>query len=129
MKKIIFKDKYPVFTQMFLKKEIKFKTVDEIIDFLKAKVENHPFATFITVFDHLKHTKSLKDGTFAEDLTNAKNLLFCFGKEIPVSHVLAVRPRSIGVSEFNDRFEICFLEAPKDKLQTLMESWIEELKI
>ena len=129
MKKIIFKDKYPVFTQTFSKDEIKFKSVDEIIEFLKTKIENHPFATFITVFDHLGHTKSLKDGNFVEGMLEAKNLVFCFGKEIPVSHVLAVRPRSIGISEFDDRFEICFLEAPKEKLQTLMESWIEDLKI
>jgi len=128
MQKVIFKEKYPVFTTEILKKETRFKHTDEIIEHLKTKVEKHPISSFITVFDHCSHTKCLDGYSIAQGMTDAKNLIFCFGKEIPTPKVLAVRPRSIGICEFEDRFEINFLEAPKEALQKVMENWIEELK-
>ncbi len=128
MKKVIFKDKYPIYTAQILKSETSCKSVDDIVGFLKDKVENHPFAVFITVFDHMAHTKSLKQGVVAEGMLEAKNVIFCFGKEIPVARILAIRPRSIGICEFADRFEIDMLEAPKEKLQSELSDWINELR-
>jgi hypothetical protein len=61
-------------------------------------------------------------------MIDAKNIIFCFGKEIPNPKILAVRPRSIGVCEFADKFEINFLEAPKEGLQKELEEWIDGLK-
>ncbi len=128
MKKVIFKEKYPIFTTTLSKSNTILKTTDEIIAYLKDRVEKHCIASYITVFDHYTHTKNLDGYSLAEGLLDAKNLIFCFGKEIPTPKILAVRPRSIGVCEFKDKFEICFLEAPKEALQKEMEGWIEELK-
>jgi len=100
MKKIIFKDKYPIYTIQILKSETKFKDTDKIIEYIKEKIEQHPIASYITVFDHLSHTKSLDGHKIIEDMVDAKNIIFCFGKEIPTAKILAVRPISIGVCEF-----------------------------
>ena len=127
MKKIIFKDKYPIYTIQILKSETKFKDTDKIIEYIKEKIEQHPIASYITVFDHLSHTKSLDGHKIIEDMVDAKNIIFCFGKEIPTAKILAVRPRSIGVCEFTNHFEINFLEAPKEGLQKELESWIKGL--
>ena len=128
MQKVIFKEKYPVFTTEILKNNTGFNSTDMIIEYLKSKIEKHTVASFITVFDHCSHTKCLDGNSIIEGLLEAKNLIFCFGKEIPTPKVLAVRPRSIGICEFQDRFEINFLEAPKEALQKEMEEWIEELR-
>ena len=127
MKKIIFKDRYPVYTTEILKSETRFNTTDEIIGYLKEKIKQHPIASHITVFDHYSHTKSLSEHKIMEGMIDAKNIIFCFGKEIPTPQILAVRPRSIGICEFANKFEINFLEAPKEGLQKELESWIEEL--
>jgi hypothetical protein len=128
MKKVLFKDKYPIFVTTILKSETEFKNTNEIVDKLKEEVQKHPIASLIAVFDHLEHTKNLNEHDFLDDLIDAKNLIFCFGKEILTSQILALRPRSIGVCEFEDRFEISFLEVPKEKPQKTVESWIEGLR-
>ncbi len=128
MKKIQLKEKYPVFTTEISKKETDFANTDEILSSIKAKIENHPIASYITTFDNLAHTKSLDGHSVVDGLVEAKNIIFCFGKEIPTPKILAVRPRSIGVCEFQDKFEISFLEAPKEALQLVMEKWIEGIK-
>ena len=128
MKKVIFKDRYPVYTTEIPKKETRFSSTDEIIKYLKEKIEKHCIASYITVFDHYSHTKCLSGHKILEGMIDAKNIIFCFGKEIPNPKILAVRPRSIGICEFSDKFEINFLEAPKEGLQKELEGWIEELR-
>ena len=128
MKKTIFMDKYPVYSLELLKTEVAVKNVPEIIEYFKAKIEAHPIAKFIAVFDHYTHTKSL-DGPIMEGMKDAQNIIFCFGPAIPNTKILAARPRSIGVSELEDRFVIDFLEAPKEQLHELMESWAKSLKV
>ncbi|MEA2018349.1 MAG: hypothetical protein U9N59_07865 [Campylobacterota bacterium] len=128
MKKEIFMDKYPVYSLELLKTEVKQKNVPEIIEYFKAKIENHPIAKFIAVFDHYSHTTSL-DGPIMEGMKDAQNVIFCFGPAIPNTKILAARPRSIGISELEDRFVIDFIEAPKEQLHDLMESWAKDLKV
>ena len=128
MKKTIFMDKYPVYSLELLKTEVEVKNVSEIIEYFKSKIEAHPIAKFIAVFDHYTHTKSL-DGPMLEGLQDAQNIIFCFGPAIPSTKILAARPRSIGVCELEDRFVIDFLEAPKEQLHDLMESWAKALKV
>ena len=127
MEKTIFLDKYPVFSLKIEKKDTKFTSVDEIIAYLKSRVEAHPIATFISVFDHYAHTNCLEDAVVMDGLKDAKNLIFCFGKQIPTTKILAVRPRSISVSELNDTFMIDFLEVPNEQLQVVVEDWIKSL--
>lgn len=128
MKKTIFMDKYPVYTLELLKSEVAQKNVSEIIEYFKAKIEAHPIAKFIAIFDHYSHTKSL-DGEINPEILDAQNIIFCFGPAIPNTKILAARPRSIGVCELEDKFVIEFLEAPKEQLHDLMENWAKSLKV
>ena len=86
-------------------------------------------AKYITIFDHYEHTTSLDDATYSKEIKDAKNIIFCFGKQLPNAKILAVRPRSLGVCEFEDRFEIVFLEVPNEQLQETVTQWVEAIKI
>lgn len=121
-------DKYPVFTLTLQKNEVSYTSVAEIIAYFKAKIEAHPVAKFIAVFDHYAHTKGL-DGEIMEGLKEAQNIIFCFGPAIPNTKILAVRPRSIAVCELEDSFVIEFMEAPKEEMHALMETWAKALVV
>jgi len=128
MKLSLFQEKYPVFTVELSKDETTGTSVDAIIEFLKARIDETPDAVFIAVFDHYAHTKSLPEGEIAPDILDAKNLIFCFGVKLPNPAVLAVRPRSIGIAEMADKFVITFMEAPMPRANQAMESWVKALK-
>ena len=126
MKKTIFMDKYPVHTLEISKNETNLQNIDEIIDYYKEKIDSHSIATFIAIFDHYTHTQTL-GGEINPDIKNAKNIVFCFGAAIPNTKILAVRPRSIGVAELENSFVVEFMEAPKEKLHTVMQEWTESI--
>ena len=127
MKQKIFKDKYHIFEIVFNKDEIVANSVDEILDILKEKIDAHNVITYIATFDQFAQTKRL-NGPIREDIKAAKNIIFCFGKEIPTPEVLAVRPRSIGVAELVDSYVVNFLEAPNEQANVMMEEMIKSLK-
>lgn len=126
MKKINFQEKFPVFTKNISKDSIKHKDIDSVMEFFKTKIQNHKVAAYISTFDNYEHTSSI-GGEINKDIKNAQNIVFCFGKAIPGSPVLAVRPRGIGVCEYDDSFDICFLEAPNETIQETMEQWVDDL--
>lgn len=128
MKQTILQEKYPVYVLELLKSETDYTTVDAIIAKLQSNIEAHKVAQFITIFDHYAHTKSLPEGVVAPGILAAKNLVFCFGIALPNAEVLAVRPRSIGVVEFDDKFVLSFLEAPMPIANTAMEEWVRALR-
>ncbi|WP_297431608.1 DUF6858 family protein [Sulfurimonas sp.] len=127
MTKTILMDKYPVFSLVIEKKETTYKNVDEIVGHFQALIEKHPVAKEIAVFDHYEHTSAIKDGVIAPEIKAAKNVVFCFGKMLPTSKILAVRPRSIGICEFEDSFEINFLEVPNEQLHLVTEEWAKSV--
>lgn len=127
MKKTIFMEKYPVYSLELSKEEINVSSADEAVEYFKEKIINHPVAEFITIFDHYSHTKKL-GGEMIDGLKDAKNIVFCFGQAIPNTKILAARPRSIGICEFEDKIVIDFMEAPKEELHTVMENWAKGLK-
>ena len=127
MKKNIFMDKYPLNSMELQKNEISQNSVNEIVEFFKAKIDSHPIATFISVFDHYAHTTAL-NGDINPEIKDAKNVVFCFGAALPNTKMLAVRPRSIGVAELEDRFIIEFMDAPKEDLNAVMIAWCKDLK-
>ncbi len=128
MKETIFKNKYPVLTLEFNKSEVKYSDIDSIIEYLKSKIDEHPVATYITIFDHFAHTSSLKEHNIEDGIKAVKNIIFCFGKEIPNAIAPAVRPRSIAVTEYEDRWAIGFMQAPNDNANASMIEWIKSLK-
>lgn len=127
MKQKIFKDKYHIFEVEYKKNELKFKSVDEIISALQVKIDAHPVLAFIAIFDQFKHTSSLENGEINLNIKAAKNIIFCFGKELPTPEVLAVRPRSIGVCETQESFVLNFLEAPNEIANKTMEEFVKSL--
>jgi len=128
MKQSIFKDRYPVWTLELDKNEIDAKNIDAVVEHFTSKIEAHPIATLIAVFNHMDHTKSLEGAQINPDIIDIKNVIFCFGKEIPNTKVAAVRPRSIAVCELADKFLIEFLEAPNETMHSIMEDWAKALK-
>jgi hypothetical protein len=127
MKQTLLQEKYPVYTLEVLKTETPYDSIDGIIDYLADCIEQHPIARMIARFDHLAHTQSLPEGEIAGDILAARHVVFCFGTHLPNPHVMAVRPRSIGVVEQADRFVISFLEAPMPLANNAMESWVKAL--
>lgn len=128
MKQKIFKDKYHIFEIEFEKTELKYKNVDEIIEALKVKIDANEIIAYIATFDQFAHTNRIK-GEINPKIKDAKNIVFCFGKEIPTPEVLAVRPRAIGVVELENHFVVNFLEAPNDQANIAMENIVKSLKV
>lgn len=128
MTKTVLMDKYPVFSLEVKKTETTFSNVAEILDYLHAKIDAHPIAKFIATFNNYEHTAALGDETaINEEIKDAQIVIFCFGKQIPNTKILAARPRSFGVAELADSFVIDFLEAPNEQLHTTMEEWAKSV--
>ena len=128
MQQMILQEKYPVFLLDIEKKETHYKNVNEIIEFFKEKIDSHPVCKYIGEFDHYSHTKSLENGEINPEINDCKLILFCFGNKLPNGKIPAARPRSISITEYNDKFEIAFLEAPALIANEVMEMWVKELK-
>jgi len=128
MQQITLMDKYPLYLFTLDKNETPYTSVDAIIDYLKAKIDAHPVAIYIATFDHYAHTKSLADGVIAQEIQAGKNIIFCFGKELPKPEVMGVRPRSIGVADTGEKFVISFLEAPNPVANSTMQEWVKSLR-
>ncbi|MGB5733993.1 MAG: DUF6858 family protein [Thiohalocapsa sp.] len=127
MKQTLLQEKYPVYTLEVAKSETSYSDVDGIIRYLHGCVDDHEISRFIAEFDHHAHTSALPQGEIAEGIVAAKHIVFCFGTHLPNAHVMAVRPRSIGVVEQGDRFVISFLEAPMPLANNAMEAWVKAI--
>ncbi|ABI55588.1 DUF6858 family protein [Alkalilimnicola ehrlichii MLHE-1] len=128
MKQSLFQEKYPIFTLEVEKAETTYQSVDDILVYLKEQIEAHPKCRFIAEFDHFSHTRALPDAEIAPEIKDAKNIVFCFGIKLPNPQVMAVRPRSMGVTELDDRFVIAFMEAPMPVANDAMERWAKGVR-
>lgn len=122
-----FMDKYPTHHVDLLKADTRLASVGEIMGYFRDKVEADPRACMIAEFDHYAHTTSLPEGEVAADIRAAKHLVFCFGLKLPNALAMAPRPRSIGVTEYDDRFVIAFLQAPNPMMNDVMLEWVGSL--
>ena len=120
-------EKYPVNVLEIAKNETTFKNVDEVLAYLKLKIDAHPVATYIATFNHYAHTDSLKEGTISSEVLDAKNIICCFGKDLSDPLMLAVRPRSVGVVEMSDKFVVSFMDAPNPQAHEAMVSWVQSI--
>lgn len=127
MRQTILMEKYPVYHAEIDKAETSLATVDDVVAYLKTKIEETPKVAFIGVFDHYAHTRGI-GGAIAEGIQDARNVMFCFGLALPDPNVLAVRPRSIGVADMGGTFVVSFLEAPMKPANDAMEAWIRGMR-
>ena len=125
MKQSLQQKEYTLFSIEFDKSETTFQSVDEIIDYLKDKIDTHNTARYIAIYDHYSHTTSLPEGQVSKDIIAAKHIVFCFGITLPDPLMMAVRPRSIGVIEHPSSFFVTFLEAPMPVANVTMEEWVK----
>lgn len=127
MKQMLLQEKYPVFMLELGKDETSCRSVDDVAARIKAAIAADGRVAWITEFDHYAHTQRV-GGSIAPEIKAAKNLVFCFGLQLPNPQVLAVRPRSIGIADCGDRFVVNFLEAPMKPANEAMEAWVKSLR-
>jgi hypothetical protein len=119
--------KFPIFSLEIPKNSTKYATVSDIVSKLKEDIDNNPMVGFIGVFDHYNHTKGI-NGQIPNEIKDIQNIVFCFGPQVPNVDIIAVRPRSIGVTELSNSFVLNFLEAPGAMPNQVMAQWIKELQ-
>ena len=127
MKQVLLLEKYPIYTLELSKSETHCESINEILAHFKTMIAGNPVVQFIAIFDHYPHTTTLPDGFVNPKIKDAKHILFCFGKEIQDPGVLAIRPRSIGITELEHSYVITFLEAPNPTANASMETWAKAL--
>lgn len=127
MQRITLKDTYPVYTMELPKAETVWNNVDQVIAALRLHIDADERVHFIGLFDHLEHTRAI-GGEVAPGIQAAKEIVFCFGTQLPDPRMLAVRPRAIGVADMGDRFVLSFMEAPMAPANDAMISWVEGLR-
>ncbi|RBM02066.1 hypothetical protein C3R74_03615 [Acidithiobacillus ferridurans] len=66
-----------------------------------------------------------RGGKIADGILGAQTLLFCVANATPHADIMALRPRSIGVTEFADRFVLNFLEAPAQPVTDTMLALVD----
>lgn len=120
-----FQGKFPL-CYLTVPKTEHLSSIEQIAESLRTKIQNHPVATYIKSFDHHSHTQSIA-GEIHQDIIHAHNLIFCFGPKLENSHVMGIRPRSFGIAEFDQHFDITFMEAPSEKATQTMKDWVEDL--
>jgi len=120
-------DRFPILSIEITKNNTNYKSVPEILNFFKTKIEEDELAKYIATFNHYEHTQSIEGSEIQEGMLDAQNIIFCFGKKLSNAKVLAVRPRSIGISEYQDKFIVSLMEAPMVPMTDKMEAWVKEL--
>lgn len=127
MKQVLLQEKFPVYTLSINKNETRFSSTQELVDYFKKLIGDHKVARFLTEFDHFNHTKDLDGGVIDESFIDARNVVFCFGTKLDKPEVMAVRPRSIGITESATGFVISFMEAPMAIANDTMEEWVKSV--
>lgn len=125
MKQVLLQEKFPIFKLEIDKSETEFKSAQDLVNHFKQLIDEHKVTRFIGEFDHYSHTKGLEGGEIANNIIDARNVVFCFGSKLPKAEMLAVRPRSIGIAETKTGFMISFMEAPMALANDTMEAWVK----
>ncbi len=122
------KETYPVQVAEISKSESRFENTDGIIAYLHEIIEKHPVARYLGIFDHYSHTKELPDHEMNDKILDVKLIMFCFGKDLPIPEIAAIRPRSIAVVEEADRFVVTFQDAPNPQAHDAMIQWVKGIR-
>lgn len=127
MQRVMLKDTYPVYVIEIPKSETSCQDTDQVIAKLQTQIDADSSIHFIGLFDHLEHTRAI-GGEINPAIQGAKEIVFCFGKQLPDPKMLAVRPRAIGVADIGDHFVVSFMEAPVAPANDAMRSWVEGVR-
>jgi len=127
MKQIHFQEKYPITVAEVAKTETTCRTAEDVAAHYRERIAATERVTYIGQFDHLTHTRAI-GGDVAPDIHAALNVLFCFGHALPNPQVMAVRPRSIGITDMGNRFVISFMDAPMKPANDAMQAWTLALR-
>ncbi len=125
MKQVLLQEKFPIFKLEIDKSETEYQSAQALVDHFKQLIDEHKVTRFIGEFDHYSHTRGLDGGEIADDIIDARNVVFCFGTKLPKAEMLAIRPRSIGIAETEAGFMISFMEAPMAIANDTMEAWVK----
>jgi len=128
MQEKILNEAYPIHTMTLKKSDTTMPNIQAILTHFETAIKAHPIATYIGIFNHYKHTSSLKEGHIAPHILDAQEIICCFGKDLSDPELLAVRPRSIGIAERQDDYVISFLKAPNPAANDAMIAWTTSLK-
>lgn len=128
MRKAMLLDKYPVHAEEIPKNATQCQDMDALVARLTDMIKAHPTAAYIGEFDHYSHVASQSDAKIAEDIKDARHVLFCVANGIPSPMIGAARPRAISIVETDDEYVISHLEAPVDKANQVMAEWVQALK-
>jgi len=128
MTKSTLMEKYPLLSLEIAKSNTECKNTTEVLEYFKNKIDTDAIAKYIATFNHYEHTQSLgEEGTVDSAIVDAQNIIFCFGKNLSNPLMLGVRPRSIAVVEYEDKFIVSFMEAPMAPMSEKMEMWVKQL--
>lgn len=122
MKQVHFQEKYPITEVEVNKSETTLQSMAAVVAYFCEQIENNEKVAYIGTFDHYAHTRKI-GGDIQEGILAAMNIVFCFGFALPNPHVMAVRPRSIGICEYADKFVVTFMDAPMKPANDAMQAW------
>lgn len=121
-----FQETYPIYSAEIAKHD-QGPNIEDLITRLQQSLQEYERVQYIATFDHYTHTHRQSDGEIAEDIKDARNLIFCVGRRLPSPLAPALRPRSIGVVETEDRFVISYMQAPMQLANEIMKDCVEQL--
>jgi hypothetical protein len=127
IQQLMFQNRYPVSALELAKTETSCRTVDAIVAHFERCIAAAPGARLIAVFDHYWHTREL-GGAMDPAIRTARNVIFCFGRELPGALLLALRPRAIGIADLGERFAVSYMEPPMPSANEAMASWLRALR-
>ena len=122
MKQIHFQEKYPITEVQVNKSETSLQSMAAVVAYFHEKIEANEKVAYIGTFDHLAHTQKI-GGEIEAGSLGAMNVVFCFGFALQNAHVMAVRPRSIGICEYADKYVVTFMDAPMKPANDAMQAW------
>lgn len=128
MQQALLREDDPVCTIELEKSKMRHANMDALLAALKARVDAHPTAAYIATVDQESNLDARARQNAAVDYVASKLMVFSFEVDMPNPGVLVVRPRTVGVTEFADRFVINFIVVPTSMANDPMEDWVHALR-